>query len=136
MQSNVTYFLNFMLRMFNQINQLYEKGKSHLIDIVLKYQSKKESAKENTSKPSPKKVCFADETKKPVKRIVTPTNQIQMQKKVHVMKQGAVKRKMLECVIVGEKLILSLQTKNQTEKVVRRRGLNYLSLVGKVTLKI
>ena len=51
-----------MLRMFNHINQLYEKGKSHLIDIILKYQSKKESAKENTSKSSPKKGCPADET--------------------------------------------------------------------------
>ena len=53
-----------------------------------------------------------------VKPIVTPTKQIRMQKNVHVMKQGAVKKKMLECVIVGEKVILSLQTKNQIEKVV------------------
>ena len=32
------------------------------------------------------------------------------------MKQGAVKRKMLELVIVGEKVILSIQRKNQMEK--------------------
>ena len=69
------------------------------------------------------------------KRIVTPTNQIRMQKNVRVMKQGTVKRKMLECVIVGEKVILSIQTKNQMEKVVKMRRLNYLSVVGKVTLK-
>ena len=51
------------------------------------------------------------------------------------MKQGAVKRKMLECVKVGGKVILSIQTKNQMEKVVKRRRLNNLSVVGKVTLK-
>ena len=52
-----------MLRMFNHLNQLYEKEKSLLVYTILKYQSSKESAKENTSKPSPKKGCFADETK-------------------------------------------------------------------------
>ena len=45
---------------------------------------------------------------KPVEQIVTPTNRIRMQKKVHEMKQAAVKRKMLECVKVGEKVILSI----------------------------
>ena len=44
----------------------------------------------------------------PVKKIVTPTKQIRMKKNVHVMKQGSVKRKMLECKIVGEKVILSI----------------------------
>ena len=52
------------------------------------------------------------------------------------MKQGAVKRNMLECVMVGEKVILSIQTNNQMEKVVMRRRFKYLSVVGKVTLKI
>ena len=52
------------------------------------------------------------------------------------MKQGALKRKMLECVIVGEKVILSIQTKNKMKKVVMRRRINYISVVGKVTLKI
>ena len=37
---------NFMLRMFDHINQLYEMGKSLLIDTILKYHSRKESAKE------------------------------------------------------------------------------------------
>ena len=32
------------------------------------------------------------------------------------MKQGAVKKKIFECVILVEKVILSLQTKNQMEK--------------------
>ena len=64
-------------------------------NISKPFPSSKESAKENTSKPSPKKGCFEDKTKKIVKQIVTPTKQILMQKKVHVMKQGAVKKNML-----------------------------------------
>ena len=67
---------------------------------------------------------------------MTPTKTIRMKKKVHVMKQGAVKKKMLECVIVGEKVILSLQAKNQMKKVVMRGRINDLSVVGKVTLII
>ena len=51
-----------MLRIFNHLNQLYVKEKCLLIDIILKYRSRKNSAKENTSNPSPKKDCFADET--------------------------------------------------------------------------
>ena len=35
-----------MLRMSNHINQLFEKEKSVLIDTILKYQSRNESAKE------------------------------------------------------------------------------------------
>ena len=57
---------DFMLRMFNPLNQLYEKEKSLLIDTILKYQSRKESAKENTSKPYPKKGCFSDETNRTI----------------------------------------------------------------------
>ena len=55
-------FFDFMLRIFNHLNQLYEKEKSLLIYTILTYQSRNESAKENTSKPSPKKGCFVDET--------------------------------------------------------------------------
>ena len=61
---------------------------------------------------------------KQVEQILTPTNQTQMQKKVHVIKLAAVKRKMLECVKVREKVILSIQTKNKIEEVVKRRSLN------------
>ena len=46
-------FFDSMLRMFNNLNQLYEKKKSLLIDTILKYHSREESAKENKSKPSP-----------------------------------------------------------------------------------
>ena len=42
MQSSVTdHFFNFMLRIFNHINQLYEKEKSLLIYTILKYQPRK-----------------------------------------------------------------------------------------------
>ena len=34
-------FFDFMLRMFNNLNQLYEKEKSLLIYTILKYQSRK-----------------------------------------------------------------------------------------------
>ena len=50
--------------MFNNLNQLYDKEKILLIDTILKYQSRKESDKENTSKPSPKTFCLAYETNK------------------------------------------------------------------------
>ena len=46
-------FFDFMLIMFDHINQLYEKEKSILIDTILKYHLRKESAKENSSKPFP-----------------------------------------------------------------------------------
>ena len=38
-------FFDFMLRMFNHLNQLYKREKSLLIYTILKYQSRKESAK-------------------------------------------------------------------------------------------
>ena len=53
--------LDFMLRMFDHINQLYEKEKSVLIDTILKYHLRKESAKENSSKPSPSRKDSAKE---------------------------------------------------------------------------
>ena len=61
--NRIRLFFDFMLRMFNHINQLYEKEKSLLVYTILTYQSRKESAKENTSKPSPRKGCFADQKK-------------------------------------------------------------------------
>ena len=39
-------FFDFMLRMFNHLNNLYEKGKFLLIDTILKYQQRNQSAKE------------------------------------------------------------------------------------------
>ena len=59
-----------------------------------------------------------------------------MQKKVRVMKKGAVGKNMWECVIIREKVILNIQMKNQMETVAMRRRINYLCLVGKVMMKI
>ena len=91
-------FFDFMLRMFNNLNQLHEKEKSFLIYTILTYQLSNESAKENTSKPSPKKGCFVDETNKTSRAKSGSYKSNWNAKKVHVMKQAAVKRKMLECV--------------------------------------
>ena len=44
---------DYMLRMFDHINQLYEMEKSLLIDAILKYHLRKESDEENSSEPSP-----------------------------------------------------------------------------------
>ena len=89
-------FFDFMLRMFDHLNQLYEKEKSLLIDTILKYHlrkesaeensskpspSRKESAKENTSKPSPEKFVLRTRQTELVKQILTPTKQIRMKKK-------------------------------------------------------
>ena len=40
-------FFDFMLRTFDHLNQLYEMDKSLLIDTILKYNLRKESAKGN-----------------------------------------------------------------------------------------
>ena len=82
------------------------------------------------------KVVLRTRIKELVKQIVTPKIKIRMQKKVHVMKQGAVGKNMWECVIVWEKVILNIQMNNQMETVAMRRIINYLCLVGKVTMKI
>ena len=50
-----------MLRMFDHLNQLYEKEKSLLICTILKYHLRKESSKENSSKPSPSRKDSAKE---------------------------------------------------------------------------
>ena len=82
------------------------------------------------------KVVLRKRLKELFKQIVTLTIQIWMQKKVHVMKQGAVGKNMWKCVIIWEKVILNIKMKNQMETVVMRRKINYLCLVGKVMMKI
>ena len=94
-------FFDFMLIMFDHINQLYEKEKSLLIDTILKYHlrkesveentskpspSRKESAKGNTSKPSPRKVCFADMTNRNSQANSDSYKTNSDAKKVHIMK--------------------------------------------------
>ena len=52
--------------MFDHLNQVYEMEKSLLIDTILKYHSRRESAKENTSEPSPsRKESSKEKTSKP-----------------------------------------------------------------------
>ena len=84
-----------------------------MIDTILKYQLRNESSKEvekpnrdnktrngnkeDTSKPSPNKGCFVNETNQKSR------DQIWMKKQVHVVNQAVVKRNILECVRVGEK---------------------------------
>ena len=60
------FFFDFMLIMFNHLNQLYEKETILLIDTILKYQASKYSAKEDASKPSPSgKESDKENTSKP-----------------------------------------------------------------------
>ena len=49
--SNLLFF-DFMLRIFDHLNQLYEMEQSLLIDAILTYHLSKESDKENSSEPS------------------------------------------------------------------------------------
>ena len=63
---------------------------------MLPSSSRKESAKENTSKTSSTKGCFAGETKRTSQANSDSYNTDLNAKKVHVMNQGAVKKNMLE----------------------------------------
>ena len=55
-------FFDFMLRMFDHLNQLYEMGKTLLIDEILTYHLRKDSDKENSSEPSPSRKESAKKT--------------------------------------------------------------------------
>ena len=76
-----------------------------------------------------KKVVLWMRQTKQVEQEVTPKNKICMQKQVHVVKQAVVKKKMLEYVKVGEKVIFRIQTKNQMGKVLKRKRLNHQIVV-------
>ena len=52
MKSIVTDYFDFMLRMFDHLNQLYEMETSLLIDTILTNHFRKDSAEENSSEPS------------------------------------------------------------------------------------
>ena len=59
-------FFDFMIRMFDNINQLYEMEKNLLIDTISTYNLRKESTKENSSEPSPsRKESAKENTSKP-----------------------------------------------------------------------
>ena len=174
-------FFDFMLIMFDNLNQLYEKEKSHLIDTILKYHSRKESAKENSPKPSPsrkesakentskpspsrkesveentskhypsrkerakenisktypKKGCFVDETNRTSQANNDSYKTNSNAKKGACNEARSSEEEHVEIHDSTRKVILSIQTKNQIETVVMRRRINYLSVIGKVTLKI
>ena len=128
-------FFDFMLRRFNNLNQLYEKGKSLLIYTILTYKSRNESAKENKSNPSPKKVVLWMIQTKQIKGKVTPTNQIQIFKKGACSEASNSEEEDVGMRKSRRKSDLSIKTKNQMEKILKRKRLNYLSVVKKVTLK-
>ena len=52
---------DFMIRMFDNLNKLYEMGKSLPIDEILTYHLRKDSDKENSSEPPPSKKESAKE---------------------------------------------------------------------------
>ena len=54
-------FFDFMLRMFDHLNQLYETEKSLLIDAILKYQLRNDSDEDNSSEPYPSRKESAKE---------------------------------------------------------------------------
>ena len=70
-----------------------------------------EKNKEGTSKPFPKKSLLLIRQPKQVNQKVTPTIKILMWTHHYGVKQAVVKRKILECLRVGEKLIFRIQTK-------------------------
>ena len=64
--NRIRLFFDFVLRMFNNLNQLHEMEKSLLIDTILKYHLRKEISKENSSEPSPsRKDSVKENTSKP-----------------------------------------------------------------------
>ena len=60
--------------------------------------------KEGKSKPSPKKGCFVNKTNRKSQKKVTPTIHILIRTHQYGVKQVVVRKKILECVRVGEKL--------------------------------
>ena len=90
-----------MLRMFNNLNQLYEKEKSLLIYTILNINQGKIVISKIHQSLLQKKVCFADETNRTSQENSDSYKSNSNAKKVRVMKQVAVKSKMLECIIVG-----------------------------------
>ena len=90
--------------------------------------------KEGASKPFPKKSVLWIKQPKQVEQQVTPTIQNLMLTYHIGVKQSAVKRKILESISVGEKLMLRLQTKKWKGEAVKWKRLKYLSIAETITL--
>ena len=88
--------------------------------------------KEGTTKPSPKNSVLWIRQTEQVEQQVTPTIQIIIQTHHDGVTQVLVKRERLECVRVGEKLMLRIQKKMWNEKLVNRKRLKYLSVFSHV----
>ena len=73
---------------------------------------------------------------KQVEQQATPLIQILMRTYHNGLKQVVVKRKRLECLIVGETLTLRIQTNKWKEVVLNRKRLKYISVSERVTLKL
>ena len=71
-----------------------------------------------------------------VKQQVTPPIKNLIRTYHNGVKQSVVKSNILECVRVGEKVMLIILTKKWKEKVVNSKILKYLSVAEKVMLKL
>ena len=90
--------------------------------------------KEGTSKASKKKAVLWIRQPEQVERQVTTTIQILMRTKNYGSKKEVVKRKILECVRAGEKVMLRIQMNKWKGKLVKRKRLKHISVTEKVTL--
>ena len=68
---------------------------------------------------------------KQVEKQVTPPIQILMLTYHNGVMQAVAKKNILECVSVGEKVMLRLQMRIWKEQVVKRKRLKYLSVADK-----
>ena len=107
-----------------------------LIYKILTYQLRNKSAKENTSKASPKKCCFVDETNKKCR------SKSYSHKSNYNAKTGACSEaSSSEEEYVGmrksrRKVILSIQTKNQMEKSIEEEEIKLPKCGRKGDVKI
>ena len=112
---------DFMQQKFNPLDGLYIHEKCLLIYAIIKYQPSKQSAaeieklnREKRPETKERKVHLRILQKslfEKVKQKVTPPIQITMLTYHNGVKKAVVKRRILECVSVGEKVMLRLQTR-------------------------
>ena len=74
-------FFDFMLRMFNHLNQLYDKERVFLFIQYLNISQRNRVLSKMHQSLFQKEVVLRIRQTKPVEQIVTPTNQIRMQKR-------------------------------------------------------
>ena len=99
-----------------------------------KTEKKKKGKKEGTSWPSKEKAVLWIKQYEQVEQQVTPPIQILMWTYHNGVKQAVVKRNIMECVSVGEKVMLRLKMKKWNGKLLKWNRLKYLSAAKKFTL--